>query len=152
MKNINAIVILSEFNLDIVKNLYLGVKKSFDQSVHVIEHKKIHVPGAFELTFMAKKIQQDDYKDKKLDFIITLGCIIKGESAHFEYISNACTSSIAHLNLKSHIPIMFGVITAYNKDQAFKRSEINFSCKENYNIGYEVANAAIFMHNSIENI
>ena len=153
MKNINAAIILSEFNIDVVENLYLGVKKCFDENnlINIIE-KKIYVPGAFELAYMAKEIQIKDLKIKQLDFIITLGCVIKGETAHFEYISGACANSLSILNLQSHIPIMFGVITAYNKSQAVERSQINFDNKDNYNIGYNVAKAAISMIDSIKKI
>ena len=155
MKNINAAIILSEFNIDVVENLYLGVKKYFDENNQInINEKKIYVPGAFELAYMAKEIQIKDLKNKQheLDFIITLGCVIKGETAHFEYISGACANSLSILNLQSHIPIMFGVITAYNKSQAVERSQINFDNKDNYNIGYNVAKAAISMIDSIKKI
>ena len=95
MKNINAAIILSEFNIDVVENLYLGVKKCFDENNQInINEKKIYVPGAFELAYMAKEIQIKDLKIKQLDFIITLGCVIKGETAHFEYISGACANSL----------------------------------------------------------
>lgn len=152
MKKINTAIILSEFNIDIVENLYLGVRKCFDENNQInVNEKKIYVPGAFELPYMAKEIQINDLKNKQyeLDFIITLGCVIKGETAHFEYISGACANSLSILNLQSHIPIMFGVITAYNKSQAIERSQINFDKKDNYNIGYNVAKAAISMIDSV---
>ncbi len=77
---------------------------------------------------------------KNIDCIITLGCVIKGETAHFEFISSACANALAQLTLQSKVPIMFGVITAYNKSQALDRSKINFDNKDNLNIGYNVAN------------
>jgi len=150
---INAVVILSEFNKDIVENLYKGVQKRFSENALKINEKKIYVPGAFELPFIAKEIQKKDFdNDKKLNFIITLGCIIKGETAHFDYISNACTNSLANLNLQSHIPIIFGVITAYNKEQAISRSQTDFKNNDNLNIGYNVANAAFKVIESIKKV
>ena len=79
---------------------------------------------------------------KNTDCIITLGCIIKGETAHFEYISNACANTLSQLTIQSEIPIMFGVITAYNREQAIARSQVDFDNKDNLNIGFNVANAA----------
>ena len=156
LNNIEAIdvaVILSEFNKDIVENLYKGVKKRFSENSFKINEKKIYVPGAFELPFMAKEIQKNDFDNgKKLSFIITLGCIIKGETAHFDYISSACTNSLAYLNLQSHIPVIFGVITAYNKEQAICRSQTNFENKDNLNIGYNVANAAFKINDSVKKV
>ena len=69
----------------------------------------------------------------------------------FEYISNSCASTLSQLTLNSAgIPIMFGVITAYTREQALKRSEVNFGSQENKNIGYNVANAAIEILSSKE--
>tara|TARA_B100001996_G_scaffold211829_1_gene162601 strand:+ start:858 stop:1340 length:483 start_codon:yes stop_codon:yes gene_type:complete len=152
-KVIDVVVILSEFNKDIVENLYKGVKKRFSENAVKINEKKVYVPGAFELPFIAKEIQKKDFNnDKKLSFIITLGCVIKGETAHFDYISSACINSIANLNLRSHIPIILGVITAYSKEQAIRRSETNFDNNDNLNIGYNVANAAFKIIDSIKEV
>ena len=137
-----VLCIKSTFNSEIVDNLHYGVNKSLENSeVEIIQLEPIHVPGAFELPFMAKKVLDNErYKD--IDCIITLGCVIKGETAHFEYISSACANALATLNINSKIPILFGVITALNKEQAIARSEINFNNPDNRNIGFNVANAA----------
>lgn len=137
----NILVISSEFNSCIVNNLYVGVKKCFEDKKVLAYIKEIKVPGAFELPYMAKQVL--DNNSKNVDCIITLGCVIKGETAHFEFISSACANALAQLTLQSKVPIMFGVITAYNESQAMNRSKINFNNKDNLNIGYNVANAAI---------
>ena len=154
IENINPVIILSEFNEDIVENLYLGVKKSFtDSGIKNISEKKIYVPGAFELPFIAHKVLKNDLEnDGNLSFIITLGCVIKGETAHFEYISGACANSISALSTKSHVPIMFGVITTYTREQANDRSQIKFEDTSNRNIGYDVASAAIKTFSSLREI
>ena len=137
-----VLCIKSTFNSEIVDNLHYGVNKSLENSeVEIIQLEPIHVPGAFELPYMAKKVL-DNEKYKDIDCIITLGCVIKGETAHFEYISSACANALATLNINSKIPILFGVITALNKEQAIARSEINFNNPDNRNIGFNVANAA----------
>ena len=137
-----VLCIKSTFNSEIVDNLHYGVNKSLENSeVEIIQLEPIHVPGAFELPYMAKKVlDNEEYKD--IDCIITLGCVIKGETAHFEYISSACANALATLNINSKIPILFGVITALNKEQAIARSEIDFNNPDNRNIGFNVANAA----------
>jgi len=137
-----VLCIKSNFNSDIVDNLHSGVNESLSNSeVEIIQLEPIYVPGAFELPYMAKKvIESEEYKE--LDCIITLGCVIKGETAHFEYISSACANALATLNINSKIPILFGVITAFSKEQAIARSEINFNSPNNRNIGFNVANAA----------
>ena len=139
-EKINVVVIKSAFNSEIVDNLYKGVEKSFNDKKlsHVME--VIEVPGAFEIPYMANLVLNrkrsnfadiPELKDNRPvlpDCIITLGCVIKGETAHFEYISNSCASTLSQLTLKSAgIPIMFGVITAYTREQALKRSEVNFN-------------------------
>ena len=137
-----VLCIKSTFNSEIVDNLHYGVNKSLENSeVEIIQLEPIHVPGAFELPYMAKKVlDNEEYQD--IDCIITLGCVIKGETAHFEYISSACANALATLNINSKIPILFGVITALNKEQAIARSEIDFNNPDNRNIGFNVANAA----------
>ena len=161
-EKINVVVIKSAFNSEIVDNLYRGVEKSFNDKKlsHVME--VIEVPGAFEIPYMANLVLHrplnfadgtgQPYRGTVIpDCIITLGCVIKGETAHFEYISNSCASTLSQLTLKSSgIPIMFGVITAYTREQALKRSEVNFGSQENNNIGYNVANAAIEILSSKE--
>ena len=71
-----------------------------------------------------------------------MGCVVKGDTAHFEYISGSCANALANLNIHSKIPVLFGVVTAYNRKQAEERSQINFDHADNRNIGFNVANAA----------
>tara|TARA_X000001036_G_C20635118_1_gene788766 strand:- start:676 stop:1182 length:507 start_codon:yes stop_codon:yes gene_type:complete len=148
---LNIVVIRSQFNSDIVSNLYLGVEKCFeDRKIQINPIEQIEVPGAFELPYMTQQVLNKNFKDEHSnilvnpDCIITLGCVIKGETAHFEYISNACANTLSQLTINNcGVPIMFGVITAYTREQALKRSEVNFDNQENLNIGYNVTNAAI---------
>ena len=136
----NILCIKSMFNSDIVENLYAGVVKCISESETIEEIQPIYVPGAFELPFMANKVINNT--KIKVDCIITLGCVIKGETAHFEYISGSCANALANLNIHSKIPVLFGVVTAYNRKQAEERSQINFDHADNRNIGFNVANAA----------
>ena len=79
--------------------------------------------------------------------IITLGVIIRGETPHFEFIANECAHGISRLAITSGTPIIFGVLTVNNKDQALKRSG-----SEGKNKGVEAAKAALDMVETLQNI
>lgn len=101
------------------------------------------VPGAFELPVAAKML----LSSKKLDAIICIGCVIKGETKHDEYISNAVAAGIMNLSLVSGKPIIFGVLTPNDIQQALDRSGGKFGNK-----GVEAAHTAIKMIHLSENI
>jgi 6,7-dimethyl-8-ribityllumazine synthase len=102
-----------------------------------------HCPGAFEIPLTAKHLCQSG----KYCGIVCLGAVIKGETAHFEYISEAVTLGIAQLNLDFGIPVTFGVLTSYTEEQAVKRSS-----KDSHNKGREAASAAVEMINLLKEI
>lgn len=77
-----------------------------------------YVPGAFELPLTAKFLTAS----KRVDVVICLGCLIKGETMHFEYIAEAVSQGIMRVGLESMIPCVFGVLTVLNKEQAIARS------------------------------
>ncbi len=77
-----------------------------------------NVPGAFELPFAAQQLANN----KKIDGVITLGCVIQGETKHFDFISQACANGIMKVGLESKKPVIFGVLTTDNLSQAKARS------------------------------
>jgi 6,7-dimethyl-8-ribityllumazine synthase len=77
-----------------------------------------HVPGSFELSLGAQFLAEYD----DLDAIICLGCIIQGETPHFNYICQGVTQGITQLNLEYNIPFIFGVLTTFNLEQAMERA------------------------------
>ena len=81
----------------------------------------IKVPGAFEIPGMVKQVLDNG----KSDLIVTLGVLIKGETNHFEYISESVAQSISKLTISSNVPIIFGVITALNYMQASERALVS---------------------------
>jgi len=117
MANKTIYIIASTFYPELSNELIKGAKKELDDDISVI----IKVPGAFEIPGMAKQII-DNYSP---DLIITLGVLIKGETNHFEYISESISNSISQLTITSKIPIIFGVITALNYEQASERALIS---------------------------
>lgn len=78
-----------------------------------------YVPGAFEIPVTARLLSLS----KRFDVIICLGCLIKGETMHFEYIAGATANGIMQVSLDSYVPCIFGVLTVLNKEQAIKRSQ-----------------------------
>jgi 6,7-dimethyl-8-ribityllumazine synthase len=135
-KNKIAIVV-SRFNGEISEGLLRGALNELhsngisDKSINII-----HCPGSFEIPLTAQKL----CKSKKYSAVICLGAVIKGETAHFEYISYAVTKGITELNLTFEIPVIFGVLTCYSDEQAEARSK-----EGEGNKGAEAARAALEM-------
>tara|TARA_B100001758_G_C17775464_1_gene287147 strand:- start:44 stop:493 length:450 start_codon:yes stop_codon:yes gene_type:complete len=121
----NIYIITSTFYKELTDQLLQGVNsevikpknKLHDDSIITI----IKVPGAFEIPGMVNQI----LNNKNPDLIITLGVLIKGETNHFEYISDSVTHSISKLTISSSVPIIFGVITALNYEQASERALVS---------------------------
>ena len=112
-------IVVSEWNNEITEALYVGahnvLKKHGVKEDDII---KAYVPGTFELTFGAKIMA----KKNNLDAIIVLGCVIQGETKHFDFICQSVTKGITDLNLSLEIPVIFGVLTTDNKQQALDRA------------------------------
>ena len=96
----------------------------------------VHVPGAFEIPIAVQQL----ILKHECEAVITLGAIIRGETPHFEYIARGCTNAIAKLSLKYSVPVIFGVLTTDNVEQAMERAG-----PEESNKGTESAQAAIHM-------
>jgi|TARA_B100001741_G_scaffold207257_1_gene171308 6,7-dimethyl-8-ribityllumazine synthase len=137
--NIHIAIVASNFNRDIVDRLYSGAISTLEKNgINEEKVKVVRVPGAFEIPVTVKSLLDK----KQYNAIITLGVIIRGETPHFEYISNACAHGISQLAINSGTPIIFGVLTVDNKTQAEKRSNIDPMEK---NKGSEAAQAALDM-------
>lgn len=111
-------VVCADWNEDITSKLLEGCLNTL-RNAGVIEDniKIIHVPGSFELTSGAKILASS----AKFDTIICLGCVIKGETNHDDYINSAVANSLSQLSIISNIPFIFGVITTLNHQQALDR-------------------------------
>lgn len=127
-------VVLSLFNDEHTKGLLKGAQRFFQEKGIPFDSDRDLVlsPGAFELPLLAQKLA----KSGKYDGIICLGCLIKGDTAHFEFISLGTTIGIMQSMLNCEVPISFGVITTYNEQQAVERT-----LETPNNKGYEAANA-----------
>ena len=121
-------LVVSEFNKEITDNLVKGAEQEYSKIFRLpLGNFKnnfdiYRIPGAFELPGTIHKILKSN---KKYHGIIAFGSIIKGDTAHFEYISNSVSSALMELNIRDdiNIPIMFGVLTTYNYEQALSRSK-----------------------------
>lgn len=102
----------------------------------------IRVPGSFEIPLAAKSAALS----KKYDGIVALGCVLRGETPHFEYISSAVSNGLSQAALETGIPIGFGVLTVDTVEQAMERSG------ESGNKGFEAATAALEMINVLRQI
>ena len=101
------------------------------------------MPGAFEIPLIASKMA----KSKKYDAIICLGAVIRGNTTHYDYVCSEVSKGIAHVSLNSDIPVMFGVITTENIEQAIERAGTKAGNK-----GFDCAVGAIEMINLIREI
>jgi len=124
-------VITSTFYKDISARLLNGVTKALTEA-GLTEWEVIDVPGTFEIPYMAAKVQE------KYDGIIVLGCVIKGETDHYEYVCQGVTYGVQKLSVEQKIPIGFGILTCTTKDQALDRSGDNIDNK-----GYTTAKTVI---------
>ena len=140
-------IVVSIFNKPITDGLLEGCIKSLKENGFEEENINIfHVPGAFELPAKVKKLTEDN----TYDCIIALGCIIKGETDHYHYISQAVTNGIMSVTLektKTNPHIIFGVLTCQNKELAYDRSGNNEKNK-----GHEAGMAAIHQINNESNL
>ncbi|MBV1821901.1 6,7-dimethyl-8-ribityllumazine synthase, partial [Bacteroidales bacterium MSK.15.36] len=113
---------------------------------HGVDEKDIEiawVPGAFEIPLIAKKMA----KSKKYDGVICLGAVIRGATTHYDYVSSEVSKGIAKVSLDEEVPVIFGVLTTENIEQAIERAGTKAGNK-----GYDAACTAIEMANLVNEI
>ncbi|MEC7619165.1 MAG: 6,7-dimethyl-8-ribityllumazine synthase [Bacteroidota bacterium] len=117
-KNSRIALVVSEWNKEITEALFQGAKNTLiDHNVLNKNIVRIDVPGSFELIYGANSAQRMDF-----DAIIAIGCIIQGETRHFEFISNAVAQGIKDLNINGKAPVVFCVLTDETIEQSIARS------------------------------
>ena len=125
-------IVASKYYEDIINMLIDGVNEAIGNHKKKFKTNIIYVPGVFEIPHVISK------NVKKFDAFIALGCVIKGETPHFDFISKSSIDAIMKLSIESKKPIGNGILTCLNKDQAIERAD-----KSNKNKGKEAADAAI---------
>ncbi|MBN1416973.1 MAG: 6,7-dimethyl-8-ribityllumazine synthase [Bacteroidales bacterium] len=112
-------IVVSEWNHEVTGALLEGVRSTLLKHGTKPENITVsYVPGSFELTQGARLLA----KNRELDAIICLGCVIQGETPHFHYICQSVTQGITQLNLNYDLPFIFGVLTTLNRQQALDRA------------------------------
>lgn len=115
-KGLKIGIVRAEWNSKITEKLYQGVVEILRK--YEAESSKIDVPGAVELVYGAKKM----IGTGTFDAVIVLGCIIQGDTKHFDYVCNFVTDGTRELNLRFDVPVIFGVLTVNNEQQADDRA------------------------------
>lgn len=131
-----VLVLDSRFYSDIADQLVAGAAAALDAAPEAPRHERISVPGAFELpAALAMAIRSGRY-----DGFVALGCVIRGETSHYEHVCTACAGGLATLSARHGIALGFGVITAGTRDQAWERASV-----ERRNCGAAAARACLAM-------
>ncbi|MDE5965522.1 MAG: 6,7-dimethyl-8-ribityllumazine synthase [Lachnospiraceae bacterium] len=143
-KELKIGIVAARFNEFISSKLVSGAMDGLLR--HNVEDENVDiawVPGAFEIPIIASKMA----KSGKYDAIICLGAIIRGTTSHYDYVCNEVSKGIATISLNSGVPVMFGVLTTDNIEQAIERAGTKAGNK-----GYDCALGAIEMVNLIHEI
>ena len=143
-ENIRVGIVCARFNEFIVNKLLGGAMDALVR--HNVAEDDIHVawvPGAFEIPLIASKMA----KSGKYDAVICLGAVIRGSTSHYDYVCNEVSKGVASVSLETGVPVMFGVLTTENIEQAIERAGTKAGNK-----GFVCAVGAIEMVNLIRDI
>lgn len=112
-------LVVSSFNQEITEGLVRGARAALaDAGVKSTDVTTVRVPGAFEIPLAARRLA----RSKHYDAVICLGCVIKGDTMHFEYISSAVAHGIMAVSADTGVPVTFGVLTTLTEEQAVARA------------------------------
>lgn len=137
-------VVVSKFNDKVTEKLLEGALAALKEHAVRDEDVKIaKVPGAFEIPLMAKRLAQSG----TVHAVICLGAVIRGETPHFEYISQAVSQGITQVMLETGVPISFGVLTTDTVQQAMQRAD-----RKRYDRGGDAAKTALEMVGLLKNL
>ena len=143
-KDMKVGIVAARFNEFIVSKLLGGAIDGLKR--HELEEKQIDVawvPGAFEIPLIASEMAESG----RYDAIICLGAVIRGATSHYDYVCNEVSKGIAQVSMQTKVPVMFGVLTTDNIEQAIERAG-----SKGGNKGFECATGAIEMINLLRKI
>jgi 6,7-dimethyl-8-ribityllumazine synthase len=128
-------IVVSRFNAEVTSGLLEGARAQLREGgVEVPEAAIFEAPGAFEIPLLAQALARSG----RFDGVVCLGCVIKGDTAHFEYISQAASTGLMSASLATGVPLTFGILTTYTEEQALVRSR-----DDEHNKGREAAAACL---------
>ncbi|MCQ1525333.1 6,7-dimethyl-8-ribityllumazine synthase [Staphylococcus aureus] len=143
-KELKVVIVVSRFNDFITGRLLEGAKDTLIR--HDVNEDNIDVafvPGAFEIPLVAKKLASSG----NYDAVITLGCVIRGATSHFDYVCNEVAKGVSKVNDQTDVPVIFGILTTESIEQAVERAGTKAGNK-----GAEAAVSAIEMANLLKSI
>lgn len=128
-------IIVSRFNEEVTSGLLVGARAQLSENgIEVPDTAVFEAPGAFEIPLIAQTLARSG----RFDGVVCLGCVIKGDTAHFEYISEAASMGLMSASLATGVPLTFGILTTYTDEQAILRSR-----NDAHNKGREAAAACV---------
>lgn len=128
-------IVVSRFNSVVTERLLNGALRGLTDSGAADDHLEVvHVPGAFEIPLFAESLAASG----KVDAVICLGAIVRGETQHHEYLAHAIFDALQSMQVSRHLPVVVGILTTENMEQALQRSG-----NDPGNKGYEAAMTAI---------
>lgn len=143
-KDLKVAIVVSRFNDFITGRLLEGAKDTLIR--HDVNEDNIDVafvPGAFEIPLVAKKLASSG----NYDAVITLGCVIRGATSHYDYVCNEVAKGVSKVNDQTNVPVIFGILTTESIEQAVERADTKAGNK-----GAEAAVSAIEMANLLKSI
>lgn len=143
-KDLKVAIVVSRFNDFITGRLLEGAKDTLIR--HDVNEDNIDVafvPGAFEIPLVAKKLASSG----NYDAVITLGCVIRGATSHYDYVCNEVARGVSKVNDQTNVPVIFGILTTESIEQAVERAGTKAGNK-----GAEAAVSAIEMANLLKSI
>ena len=111
-------IVVADWNSDVTYAMAQGALETLVK--HGVQEENIdvlHVPGTVELTYGAARIM----KEERINAVIVIGCVIQGETPHFDYVCQSVTEGVAALNAQGKVPVIFSVLTVLNQQQALDR-------------------------------
>ena len=143
-ENIKIGIVVARFNEFITSKLLAGALDNLKrENVGEKDIEVAWVPGAFEIPLIASKMA----KSGKYDAVICVGAVIRGNTSHYDYVCNEVSKGIASVSLETGVPVLFGVLTTENIEQAIERAGTKAGNK-----GYDVACSAIEMVNLMKEL
>jgi 6,7-dimethyl-8-ribityllumazine synthase len=139
--DLRVAVVASRFNLDVSKRLLRGALQALEEC-GAPDPEVVWVPGAVEIPLAALTLAESG----AVDAVVALGCVINGETAHFQYVCDQCAAGLIQVNLDTGVPCSFGVLTTFDREQAMARSG------PKNNKGAEAAETAVEMANLIRRL
>jgi 6,7-dimethyl-8-ribityllumazine synthase len=115
-RGLRVAVVAASWHDTVMDALVAGAVRALDEAG--VAHDLIRVPGAFELPLVAQKYIETG----EIDAVVALGCVIRGDTAHFDYVAGECASGLQRVMLDTGVPVIFGVLTTNTEAQAQERA------------------------------